>query len=55
MGWFGVLLIVLSFLFGHKVGYQNGHNTVAKECEKLGSFYVGDKTYICTDIKTKEE
>lgn len=23
------------------------HSTVAKECEKLGSFYVGDKVYDC--------
>ena len=29
------------------------HGTVAKECEKLGSFYVGDKVYECK-LKTTD-
>lgn len=29
------------------VTWANAHDTVAKECEKLGSFYVGSKVYEC--------
>ena len=43
----GCLLIafILSFCFG--MGYIKAHNEVATECERLGAFYVGDKTYKC--------
>jgi competence transcription factor ComK len=39
-------LIVLCFIaagFGNAVG----HSTVARECERLGAFYVGNKTFTC--------
>ena len=29
------------------LGWIIAHNTVAVECQKLGSFYVGDKVFKC--------
>lgn len=55
MSWFSVILIILALWFGYKVGWEQAHSTVARECDRLGSFYVGDKTYVCTDIKVKEK
>lgn len=38
-----VFVIVLAFVFG----WIYAHNTIAKECEKLQSFYVGSHVYQC--------
>lgn len=43
---FGVIL----FLFG----WVMAHETVAKECERLGGFFVGSKVYRCTKIEGNE-
>lgn len=32
---------------GVLVGYAEAHSTVARECERLGAFYVGDKVFEC--------
>jgi len=45
-----VLAIVVSLLVGYAWGWGSAHKTVATECERLGSFYVGAKTYHCTKI-----
>jgi hypothetical protein len=37
--------LILSFCFG--AGSVKAHREVATECERLGAFYVGDKTYKC--------
>ena len=37
IGWFG--------------GWLHAHYTVGKECERLGSFYVGSKTFGCLIMK----
>ena len=43
-----VLLFVLVALWvGTMFGWVYAHNTVADECKKLNSFYVGDKVYFC--------
>ena len=39
--------VVAAFLFGVFVGNVGGHNTVATECKRLNSFYVGDTVYQC--------
>ena len=43
--------LISGLLIGLVVGFAGGwiqaHQTVATECEKLGSFYVGDKVYEC--------
>jgi hypothetical protein len=43
--------LITVFLFGCLIGWVGAHGTVATECERLGSFYVGDTTYTC---KVKE-
>lgn len=32
---------------GWMLGYVTAHNEVSRECERLGGFYVGPKTYTC--------
>lgn len=32
---------------GWLLGYVMAHNEVSRECERLGGFYVGQKTYTC--------
>ena len=32
---------------GWLLGYVMAHNEVSRECERLGGFYVGPKTYAC--------
>ena len=49
-----VLVVVLAFFVGYKVGWQQAHTTVATECTKLGSFYVGDHVFKCTEALVKE-
>ena len=42
-----LVIPITTFLFGLFLGWIYAHNTVANECGKLGSFYVGDKVYEC--------
>lgn len=44
-GWLVIVAIVAYWL-----GYAAAHTEVARECERLGSFYVGKKTYHCVNI-----
>lgn len=37
--------IVLACTFG--LGWVYAHHCIAKECEKLGQFYVGETVYEC--------
>ena len=37
------LVVILAFVFG----WIFAHDTVARECEKLQSFYVGSHIYDC--------
>lgn len=43
------------FIFGLAVGCLCGwlyaHHVVSRECEKLGSFYVGEKVYHCVKVE----
>jgi hypothetical protein len=39
--------VILSTIGGIFIGWVFAHNTVAAECNKLKSFYVGDKIYQC--------
>jgi len=45
-------MVTLMLIFGFFLGWVFAHSTVATECVKLGSFYVGEKTYECK-IKTE--
>ena len=44
---FALMLAAFMFIFGVFIGDGNAHSTVARECERLGSFYVGDKVFEC--------
>lgn len=43
--------MLLALACGWLFGWIHAHNTVRKECERLGSFYVGSKTFKCTEIQ----
>jgi hypothetical protein len=43
---------ILLFLIGMVFGWIFAHSSVATECGKLNSFYVGDKVYNC-EVKSK--
>lgn len=53
MSWFAVLMLVIGLFIGYNLGWLKAHNTIATECQRLGSFYVGSKTFKCTEIKGK--
>ena len=41
--------VVLAAIFS--LGWVTAHNEVVTECERLGAFYVGDKTFKCERVK----
>ena len=45
-----VAWIFLAVILGVAIGWTWAHSIVARECERLGSFYVGNKTYNCSKI-----
>ena len=42
-----LVIPMVTLIFGLFLGWVFAHSTVATECKKLGSFYVGDKVYEC--------
>ena len=42
-----VLVALLGLFSGYNWGHQDAHVKIAHECERLGSFYVGGKTFEC--------
>ena len=42
-----MLNIVLAVLVGILIGWISAHTAIARECEMLGGFYVGDRVYAC--------
>lgn len=49
-----MFLNLIIFIAGLIIGWQLAHQEVATECERQGSFYVGSKTFKCTEIKESE-
>ena len=43
----GCILLACFAAFFYFFGYAKAHSEVAQECQRLGAFYVGDKTYSC--------
>ena len=43
--------IALGLVIGYWCGYINAHTDVARECERLGGFYVGKTVYKCTKVE----
>lgn len=48
-----VTILFFGILIGWLGGWLHAHYTVAEECERLGSFYVGERTFTCTKIEPK--
>ncbi|HDM8441823.1 TPA: hypothetical protein RU323_004844 [Yersinia enterocolitica] len=51
---FGVAVCVLIWA-SYRLGWESAHQTVATECQRLGKFYVGKKTYHCIVIEDKSD
>lgn len=50
----GFLIAVVAIWVAYRLGWEVAHRTVAKECEVLGGFYVGDKVYRCVAVEQRE-
>jgi hypothetical protein len=48
------ILFCLALWAAYQIGWVHAHSTVASECDRLGSFYVGKVTYKCTAIEAKQ-
>lgn len=48
-----VAWFMLAVILGVSIGWGWAHRTVAQECERLGSFYVGSKVFHCYKIEDK--
>lgn len=48
-------VFLVAFLIGRSSGWTSAHYTVATECERLGSFYVGKDVYVCKRIMKGDE
>jgi len=42
-------------LLAYYIGWLRAHHTVAAECERLGGFYVGPKTFRCVKVEGSKE
>lgn len=45
------MLLVIGLVLGIWIGWIQAHHTIARECLKLGSFYVGNRVFKCIEIK----
>lgn len=48
---FEALIIGVALLLIFTLGWVAAHGEVVTECERLGAFYVGDKTFKCERVK----
>lgn len=48
---FEALLTVVVLVAIFAIGWVTAHSEVVTECERLGAFYVGDKTFKCERVK----
>ena len=39
--------LLVGLFTGYRWGAQDTHVAIARECERLGGFYVGDKVFEC--------
>lgn len=48
----GLLLpLLIGLTLGYWVGWWDAHATVATDCRRVGSFYVGESTFKCEEVK----
>ena len=52
MGWV-ILAFIVGVIVGYGYGWNSAHVTVATECERLGSFFMGKKVFRCVKIEDK--
>lgn len=45
-----IIFLFLGFILGRFIGWESAHQTVAKECQRLGSFYVGKTVFKCYEV-----
>lgn len=50
-----IVTLIFGILIGWLYGWLHAHNTVANECKKLGSFYVGKTIFKCAEIEQKDK
>lgn len=46
---------LLALVVGVVIGWAQAHRMVAAECERLGSFFVGEKVYRCVAVESKRK
>lgn len=47
----GILICLLVYA-AYRFGWELAHLTIAKECKRLGAFYVGGTTFKCVAIES---
>jgi len=45
-----IFLLFIVLIIGIWIGWVQAHHTIASECRKLGSFYVGSRIFKCVEI-----
>lgn len=50
----GILLMITLFI-AYRLGYEVAHRVVAAECDRLGGFFVGDRTFKFTETKMENQ
>ena len=49
-----IVALIIGYIIGRDIGWHRAHQCVAKECERLGAFYVGDQTFKCVEITDRK-
>lgn len=48
-----VVMAIVSAGFGLILGWASAHHEVARECQRLGAFYVAEKVFECKERQPK--
>lgn len=46
--------LLLGLVVGYAFGWGRAHVIVAKECERLGGFFVGEQVFKCSAVERRE-
>jgi hypothetical protein len=44
------MTIFIIAVLAYYIGFHAAHHTIARECRKLGAFYVGKSVFKCTEV-----
>lgn len=50
-----VIGLLLGLFIGYQLGWVGAHKMVARECESLGGFFVGEQVFECRPVERKGE